>query len=154
MRQITAQYLTTLPEINHFGSILRRLVERDFIQPVIWYRHTSPIPQCPDCPVVQFLDLMGNVQRFTRIPHSITLDRLAKDNRRLSGMILRCLKRRIDFSGIMSATGQSPQLIVRQVFDHFQKAGILPEKMPADISAVSRLVTLVLTINGFHHDFL
>jgi len=101
--------------------------------------------------LAHLLLLMGDVLAFAGLAHTVTLDGLAQDHGRLSGVGDGGSVSGIDLVRIVPAAVQAPDVVVAHARDHCAKFGILAEEMLTHERAVDRLVSLVLAVDRFFH---
>ena len=150
----SAQRLSALLHIDELGRILVEFQIRYFVYLVIRNRESEAVAKCLQRNCAHLFLLMGNILGFSRFAHPIALDRLGKNNSRLSGMFYGCRICRIDFMRIMPSTIQPPDIVVGHVGDHFQQFWIFTEEMFPPIGTVLCCEGLVFTIHAFHHALL
>ena len=96
---------------------------------------------------------MRYILTFTGNPHSVTLDGLGQDHRRLPLVVHRRRIGRIDFQRVVAAAVEPPDILIRHIGDHLQQFGIFAEEVFAGISAAAPLVGLVVTVDDLLHTF-
>ncbi|MNY28960.1 hypothetical protein D3C86_1629730 [compost metagenome] len=57
----------------------------------------------------------------------------------------------VDLFRVMAAARELPDVFVAQVADQFQQLGVFAKKMLTYVSAVLRLVVLIVAVHAFHH---
>ena len=75
----------------------------------------------------------------------------AKNDGRLPLVLGRSLVSGVNFQGIVTATGHSPDFVVAHMSDHAFQFGIFSEEVFADVSTVLRFVVLVFTVDALFH---
>ena len=96
---------------------------------------------------------MGDVETFAAVAHAVALHRFGEDYRRLSFVFYGAVVRRVNLVRIMTATVQTPHIVIRHVGDHFTQLRILTEELLANVRTVARLHHLVLAVDHFFHAF-
>ena len=99
------------------------------------------------------LHLVRRVAASEMGPEPVALDRLGEDHRRLTGVRDRSLVGRVDLVVVVAAALQvPPDLVVRPVLHHLERARVPREEVVADVLAVVRTERLVVAIVRLVHD--
>ena len=97
---------------------------------------------------------MGHVAAFASFAQAIAFDGFGQDNSWCALVFHSGFEGGIQFFGIVTPAPQFLELLVREVFDHFEQVGMGAKKVAADVFARFDGVFLVLTIDDFFHALL
>ena len=100
---------------------------------------------------VHFLYLVGGVARLDGRAQRPALDRLGQDGGGLARVLGGGLVGGVELAVVVAAPGQAAQVLVGQVLDELAQAGVRPEKVLADVSAVLGGQLLELAVDGRVH---
>ena len=110
--QISAQLLATLMKIFKLLTILLRTDEWNLLHLRVGDRNTEAVTETAHMLQPHLLLGVGCILPLTSLAHSIPLDRLGQDHRRLSLVCLSSTVGRINFAGIMTTTLQLPDILI------------------------------------------
>jgi len=78
---ISPEVFSTLVQILHFRTVVRRLVEWRFIHSIIVDRNAEPIAEAAQLGLIHLLAVVGDVSTFARFAQAVAFDRLGQDHR-------------------------------------------------------------------------
>lgn len=108
-------------------------------------------PQIAQLLVGELFDLVGGVPAFDVGPQRPAFDRLGKDD--CGGALKFCGRSvgGVDLMGIETTAPESPDFVVRKVFDQFAQSGVGTEEVFAHVFARLRFESLVFAVDrGVH----
>ena len=145
---------SALAHVTHFRAVFRRPIERHLLEIFIADWHAEAVAKCLQALEIQLLQGVRLIARFTRLARSIPLDRHGEDHRRPLDLLAGRCVRGIHFVRVMPPAVEVHDVVVAQVFDQFQRLGVLAKKVLARIRATVELTVLQLTVAHLVHDFL
>ena len=148
-RHVSAELLAARLHVLDFGAVVGRAVERRVVQLVVGNGNSKARAEHLQLVFVQFFLLVGDVLAFARFAQSVALDRLGQNDGRRAGGVDRRAERGVNFDGIVSAQPHACQLIVGEMLDHFQQAGIGAEQVLPEVSSALDEIFLILPVADF-----
>ena len=140
-------------QVLHLWRVIGRLVKRHIGQLAVGNRNVEAIAHIANVVFAQLFGLVGGVFAFTGLAHAIALDGFDQQHRGLAGrVVVRPVEGGIHLSRIVATPAQGPNLVVRHFGHHLQHLGVAAKKVLAHKGAVVGLKSLVVTVQGVHHD--
>ena len=149
--QVSAERLALLAHVLDLDRLFGRPIERRVVNLGIGHRDAEARAEGAQLLLVHLLLLVRDVLAFTRFAEAIPLDRTREDHGRRPLVLDRRFVRVVDLDGIVSAERQLLELIVGEVLDHLQQAGIGSPEVLAHVGARLDAILLILAVDDLAH---
>ena len=145
------QVLAPVEQVLNLGAVLRRTVEGQIGDDLVFQRNGETLAEVADVALGQLLEAVGGVLAFAGFAGAVALDRLGQDDRGTTIALGGLAVSRIHLERIMAAAGELLELRVAEVADQVQECRVFPEEVLPDVGAALDHVLLVFAIDDLVH---
>ncbi len=131
--------------------VVRRLVGV-VLEHLVGDRDLEPVAQVLEVVQGELLHLVRRVAPREVLPEEVALDRVGEDDRRHAGGLRGGLVGGVHLRVVVTATGETPYLVVGPTLDHLGRARVPAEEVLTDVGAVVGLEGLEVAVGRGVHE--
>ena len=145
------QGLAAIQQVLNLGTVLRRAVEGQFGDDLVFQRNRKAFAEMTNVALGQFLEAVGGVLAFAGFACAVALDRLSQDDRGSAVALGGLAVSRIHLERVVASAGELLELRVAEVADQVEQDRVFPEEILPDIGTALDDVLLVLAVDDLVH---